>query len=187
MLNVKKGGIVTQILVMLIIVIITTAVILYLVQAGIISPKPAGEEVNILNANFIPISNEGVLVIKQLDLCRAVDDQLNCYVKSETFSIGDPIYIRALVVSTAVNSKLSLVRSYKITDPSGNIILTLDQENERTLETTLSETREESLAFSDALFFNKDLNPGEYILELVVSNPELQKKTTLVRKVTLTE
>src|SRR3989344_2235337 len=138
MLKIKKGGIVTQILVMLILVIITTAVILYLVQTGIISPKPAGEEVDILNANFIPIGNDGVLVIKQLDLCRAVDDQLNCYVKTETFSIRDPLYIRALVTSTAVNSKLSLVRAYKITDFSGNVVLKLDQENERTLETTLS-------------------------------------------------
>lgn len=187
MLNVKKGGIVTRILVILIIVIITTAVILYLVQAGIISPKPAGEEVDILNANFIPISNEGVLVIKQLDLCRAVDDQLNCYVKSETFSINDPVYIRALVVSTAVSGKLKLTRSYKMTDSSGNVILTLDQENERVMETPLSENKEESLAFSDAIFFNSDLNPGEYNLELVVTNPDLQKKTTIVRRVTLTE
>ncbi|PIN73920.1 hypothetical protein COV20_02280 [Candidatus Woesearchaeota archaeon CG10_big_fil_rev_8_21_14_0_10_45_16] len=176
----KKGGLLVQVLVVLIVIILTSGLILYLVSSGVLTPDPARAEVDILNAEFIPLERTGTLTIKEFDMCEFVDEELNCFHKTSEFQRGTNIYLRALVESTVFGGQLSVGRNYRVVDSQGKVILELEDTNQRDFDYDLEGTKE-NLAFSDTLFFEDEVPAGDYELQLIVENQLTMKQATLTR------
>ena len=70
----KRGKVITEILVMMIVIMLTSAIILFLVQSGLITVKAEGEQAPVLNTEFIPLGREGYLAVKDFKFCIYVDE-----------------------------------------------------------------------------------------------------------------
>ena len=171
----------TEILVMLIVVVITSAIILLLVQTGTITVEAENEQVSVLNANFIPVTREGYLTIKDFKFCDFIDFDYNCMNEIETFDLGSEIHFIFTVESSTYNGDIMLVENYRIKGPTGEMLLEVDVSNNFNFD--LSSNKEtEDVTFKDFFIVNQGLPEGEYTMELFIENPLLTKKTTLVKK-----
>ena len=118
-----------EILIFLIVVVLTSAVVLFLVQSGIVTVKADGEEVPILNAEFIPVGREGYVAIKEFQFCDMVDELYNCLGEKNTFQIGGEVHFRFVIESSTWNGEVMLVENYKLKSPTGEILLDVDEED----------------------------------------------------------
>jgi hypothetical protein len=177
----KQGKVMTEILVMLVVVVITSAVILLLVQSGVLEVKAENEQVSVLNANFIPVAREGYLAIKDFRFCNFVDLDYNCIGEVNSFALDSEIHFVFTVESSTFNGDIMLVENYRIKGPTGEMLLEVDVSNNFNFD--LSSNKEtEDVTFKDFFIVNQGLPEGEYTLELLIENPLLTKKTTLVKK-----
>jgi hypothetical protein len=177
----KKGKVAMEILVMLVVIVITSAILLLLIQGGIITVKAENEQVPILNTEFIPMGREGYLTIKDFKFCDFVDNNYNCIGESEDFFLGSEIHFVFVVESSTYNGDIMLVENYRIKSPEGNVLLNVDEKNNFNFDIT-SKERKELITFKDFFIVGSELGESEYTLELVINNPLLNKKTTLVKK-----
>lgn len=177
----KRGRIAVEILVVLVVMIFTSALILVLVKSGVINVRSDVATEPILNAEFLPGGRIGSLAIEDFEFCDFVDDDFNCFNELRDFTRGQNVYVRFLVESTTYNGDVLLVRNYQIKDPSGEIILQVDQSNSYTFEV---EGREESerVVFADYFVLEDDTLLGEYTLNVIVENPLLEKRVTKSEK-----
>ena len=74
-----------------------------------------------------------------------------------------------------------LVENYQIKGPNGELLLGVDEKNNFNFD-LISNEKKELITFKDFFVVGSDLSEGEYTLELIVNNPLLNKKTTLVKK-----
>ncbi len=178
----RTGNIAIQVLLLFITVIVTSAVILALVQTGIISINADEEEISLLDTEFIPVSREGTLSIKEFQFCRTVDENYRCLEERDHFNIGEEVHFRFLAESSTSNGEVMLVENYRLKDPRGNVILDVDEKNNYHFEIP-SRQKKESIAFRDYFVLYPGAVPGEYTLELMLENPLLSKKMTLTQKI----
>ena len=174
----KRGKVITEILVMMIVIMLTSAIILFLVQSGLITVKAEGEQAPVLNTEFIPLGREGYLAVKDFKFCIYVDENYNCLLEKDSFFQGDEVHLFFVVESTAAGGKIMLIENYRLKDPSGKVLVDIDAKNNYHFEMS-SKDKQEIVSFKDYFTLADDAGPGEYTLELVLENPLLNKKITL--------
>ena len=176
----KKGKVAVEILIMLVTIVLTSAIIFLLIQADVIEVKDANSEVSVLNTEFIPMGREGYLAVKEFKFCDFVDPGYNCISEGSNFNSGSEVHFLFVVESSTYNGEIMLAENYKIKGPNGNLLLDIDEKNNFNFEINSKETKE-SITFKDFFFVGSELIDGQYTLELVIENPLLNKKTTLVK------
>ncbi len=179
----KKASI-TELLVMLVLVVLTSAVILYLVHSGIISVKADAEQTPLLNAEFIPVGREGYLALKDFQFCDLVDPGFNCVNPTDTFFIGSQIHFLFHVESSTYNGEIMILENYRITSPSGKLLLDAEEKNNFHFDVT-SKEKKEIATFKDYFTVTEGNEEGTYTLDLILENPLLNKKTTIRKTFTI--
>ncbi len=169
-----------EIVIFLIVVVLTSALVLFLVQSGIVTVKAESEDVSVLNAEFIPVGREGYLAIKEFQFCGAIDDLYNCLEEKSTFQVGEEVHFRFIVESSIWNGEAMIVENYRLKSPSGEVLLDVDEESNYHFNLQ-SAKKKEDIYFKDYFIINPGSEAGEYTLELVVENPLLNKKATLTK------
>lgn len=177
----KQGKIIIGILVIMVVLVLTSALILSLVKAGVIKIKSSGEEVNILNTEFLPFGREGYLAIKGFQFCEDVDENYICSYPTNEFLLGDKVYFRFVVESSTYNNEIMIVENYQIKGPDGSILLEVD-ESDNFYFNSVSTEKNELITFKDYFTVTRDSEVGTYTLELMLENPLLDKKTKLVKE-----
>lgn len=170
-----------EFLVLLIVIVITSSVVLLLVQTGVLTVKAAGEEVSVLNTEFLPYSREAILTVKEVQFCERVE-QFRCIQEKKTFHLGEKVEVLFLAESSTVDGEIYLRRNYRLTDPQGTVVLEMEEAypvQQRSSKQT------ELVAFTDSISTSPEAVPGEYTLEVIVENPLLQKKVIRHEKVRL--
>ncbi len=175
-----KGTIAVQVVIILLVAALTSGIMLLLVHLGVLS-SDSGNEVDVLNAQFVPLERSGDVQVRQVDFCKYVDTQFACYQKSDTFAVGEDVYLRFLVESSTFQGQIMLMRNYRIVDPAGDIIMDLEQQNSYIFEQQ-SGKDSESVAFADYFSLGDSPAVGEYQVEILIENPLLDKRVTLVKR-----
>ncbi len=171
-----------ELLVLFVVVILTSGVLLLLVHTGVITVK-AQEDVPVLNTEFIPLSREGALVVKDFSFCRSVEGT-NCLNPAGYFVPGEEIHFTYTVETSATEGQVMLVQNYRVKDPSGVPFIEARQEDNYYMEKNdAGDTEEISLA--DYFIIHPGSEEGEYTVELVLENPLLNKKVTVSRTFSL--
>lgn len=174
----KRGKFAIEILIILIVVVITSAAIFSLVQSGLIEVKEK-EEVSIIDMEFIPYVREGSLIIKDFKFCKEVGENYDCVEESRRFGKPGPVFFRFIIESTTVNGDVMLVENYRLRDAQGNVLLEVGGKDDFHLVAE-SDKEMQEIYFKDHLLVEEGDKEGKYILELVVENPLLNKKVTLI-------
>ena len=171
----KQGKLAIEILIILIVVTFTAALILFLVKSGVVDVEE-GEDVNFLNTEYITGGREGSLTIQDFSFCISIDDQNNCEFETTNFQFSEEIYFLTSIKSSTVNNQIQLIENYQIKDPNGEIIYDVNQREDFIVEDTSSK-KEETIPITDSFAINFG-DEGEYTLDLIISNPLLNKQTT---------
>lgn len=108
-------GPVVGVLIVLVGVVFTSALILLLLNQGVIS-LDGEEEVSVLNTDFIPVAQEAR--IESVDLCVHIDGD-RCLLSSQDFTIGDDIFVVG-----RVSGLIDVQYQYIISAPGGLEIYT---------------------------------------------------------------
>jgi len=169
-----------QILALMILVVLTSAVVLLLVQTGIVSVKADMDDVPILNTEFIPIERSGELVINEIVFCSLVDEMLSCINPLDDFGQGDHFYIHTTVQSSPQNGQIMLVRNYRLVGPEGFSLMEFDAKDNYYFE--LASKEKETITFADYVATLPDFDDGEYTLDITIENPLLNKKIITTKK-----
>lgn len=177
----KNGKIALEILIILVVMVFTSALILVLVKTGVIAVRSDVTAEPILNAEFLPVGRIGNLAIVSFEFCSFVDDDLNCFEDKDEFTRDENVYVRFLVESTAYNGDVLLIRNYRIKNPSGEIVLEVDQSNSYTFEVE-GGGKSERIVFADFFVMDDESLLGEYTLDVIVENPLLEKRITQSEK-----
>lgn len=177
----KRGKIVTEILVMMVLIVLTSAVILLLVQSGVISVKADVNQADLLNTDFVPYGREGSLVISEFHFCTEVTASFDCLSPKESFSPGDKVHFFFVAESTTSNGEIIIVENYRLRAPNGDLLLDVEGDANFQFDLT-SRERQEEVKFKDYFVVADYLEGGEYTLELVLENPLLNKKVNAVEK-----
>jgi hypothetical protein len=178
----KKGKVAVELLIMLVTIVITSAIIFMLVQADVIKVKPGNADVNVLNTEFIPMGREGFLAIRDFTFCDFISEDYQCTAPGENFAfaLGNAVHFRFVVESSTYNGDIKLIQNYRIKDPNGNLLLDVDEKNNFHFDIK-SDERKELITFKDFFYIGEELPEGIYTLELIISNPLLDKKTTQIK------
>ncbi|MBI4980285.1 hypothetical protein HZC30_01865 [Candidatus Woesearchaeota archaeon] len=179
-MNTQSKG-VTELLILMIVIVMVSGVILLMVRTGIISVSAENEQVQILNTEFIPLGRGGELAIEKFQFCMLVDNNYNCQGESDTFYFGDKVYFRFTIKSSTYNGEIMLVENYRIKNPHGETVLEIDEKRNFDFRKN-SKDKTEAVDFKDYFNLGSDLPEGEYTLELLINNPLIDKKVTLVKK-----
>ncbi len=181
----KKGSMVVEVFVFFVTVVLTSAVVLLLVQKGVLTVRADSTEVNVLNTEFIPFGRGGEVVITHIQFCQYVDEQFNCLEEGNQFQHGERVYVLFTVESSPFEGDIMLLRNYRITSPSGREVLQLDERNTYHLDVQTEKERE-TVVFSNYFDVSDAGEQGEYLLDVVVENPLLEKKVTVQVPFTIT-
>ncbi len=179
MMNTKAQT--TQILVLLILVVFTSAVLLLLINSGIVSVRADANSEQILNTEFLPFGREGTLVIRDFQFCTSISEKYDCIQETDSFHRPESIHFRFVVESTTLQNQILLVENYRVKDALGKVVLEVDHQNDFHFEKRTSDSIEQ-VYFKDFIVSNAEDTPGTYTLELFVENPLLTKKATLIKE-----
>jgi hypothetical protein len=171
----KQGKIVMEFLIMGILVVFTSAIMLVLIQTGVLSVK-ADSDVQVIQTEFL-IQREGSMVIKEFEFCGAVDESYTCLDPKINFQMGDAIHFRFVVETSTSNGEVMAVENYRLRDPLGKILLEVEEEYDLAIRQA-SNKRSDSITFKD-YFIVEDEASGQYTLDLVIENPLIGKRATL--------
>lgn len=177
----RHGTILTEFLVLLIMIVLTSATVLFLVKSGVLMVRADGEEVSVLDTEFIPVGREGYLAIKEFQFCSDVGELYNCIDEKDTFKIGEEVYFRFVVESSTSNGEVRLVENYRIKGIDGAVLFDVHDENNYPFNIQ-SNKKTEHIYFKDHLITEAGDNAGEYTLELLIENRLLNKKSTVIKK-----
>ena len=176
----RKGKIAIEILIMLVTIVLTSAIIFILIQADVLNVKESNSEVSVLNTEFIPMGREGYLAIRELFFCDFIDESYQCISPGNNFELGNAVHFMFVVESSTYNGDIKLIKNYRIKGPSGELLLDVDEKNNFHFDISSEETTEQ-VTFKDYFFIGEELPVGQYSLELVIENPLLDKRTTLIK------
>lgn len=181
----KTAKIALQIMIVLVIVVVTSSLLLLLVRTGLLEVKETSGA-NLLDAEFIPITREGYLVIKDLKFCSYVDADFECIRESNVFDLGDQVHFIFNVESSVYRGEVKLVKNYAVKGTRGETLLAVDETNNFYFDVTSSKAIEE-VKFRDYFTVGEDLELGNYTLEMVISNPLLNKQTKIIKQFEITD
>ncbi len=176
------GASMVEFLVLLIMIVLTSATVLFLVKTGIVAVRADGEEVSVLDTEFIPIGREGYLAIKEFQFCEKVDELYNCVGEEDMFNIGEEVHFRFVVESSVSNGEVMLVENYRLKGPSGEVLLEVSEDSNYHLGLE-SNKKKELIYFKDYFIVNEGSDHGEYTIDLIIENLLLNKKTTLTKNI----
>ena len=176
----KQASLIIEMLVLMILVVLTSGIVLFLVQSGILTVKAENEAVPILNAEFIPLVREGYLTVPEFQLCSRIDRSYTCLQEKENFVLGEEVHFRFVVESSVFNGEVMIIENYRLLDPSGKVILDVDEQNNFHFD-ALSSDETEKITFKDYFVAGYELAEGEYSLELYVDNPLLNKNVKITK------
>ncbi len=192
------ASVMLELLIFVITVILTTTIVLFLVQTGVIGVQTneqgeserAGQEVSILNAEFLPLGREGTLGINEFQWCNFVNERYQCVGEkggeNDNFVLGEEVHFRFVVESSTVNGELMLVENYRLLEPTGNVILDFGQRNDFTVN-LYSSKKSELVTFKDYFIIEPGSESGSYTLELSVKNPLLNTQARITQKIMVRE
>lgn len=180
-----QGNIAVKILSILVVAVITSVLVLVLVKTGIISVKGEHEPVEVLNMEFLPLRNVGNIDVKEFSFCQSVDETFNCIAKS-SFNFGEQVHFKYLVESAVFDGQVMVVKNYRIKSPSGQLLLDADSKDNFYVDVR-SRKPAETITFKDYFTLLGTGETGEYTLELIIENPLIQKKATVVKKFEVVE
>jgi hypothetical protein len=175
----KKAKIELEILIFLIIILVISGTIFALIRAGIISVRPGTEQVSVLNTEFIPLAREGSLAIKDFQFCGWVNNQYACIEPRSEFSFNEPVRFTFQVESSAYNGYIKLVENYRVTAPSGSVVLEAEDKSNFNYDLKSSKVTEK-VSFKDYFTINGG-ETGTYTLNLIIYNSLLDKRVTLTK------
>lgn len=170
-----------EILVFIILVVFTSAIVLGLIHFEIIKVRPSdGEEPSILNAEFIPFERDGNLLVKKFEFCETVTSTYECLNPKTTFQKGQPTSFKVIMESDTIDNQIKLEENYRIKGPQDQVYLEVgDRESFHYEKQSINPS--EIVALADSFTVSTDLPSGTYTIEVFVTNPLINKKTTLTR------
>lgn len=177
----KQGKALIELLVILVVMVITSSVVLILVNAGVISVKAEHEPVSVLNAEFIPVGRAGHLAVKEFSFCETIDDNYICINEKNRFTFNDEVYFKFILETSTFDGEVLVIKNYRLRSPSGELLIDVDAKDNFFFELKSSK-QTELITFKDFFIILNDGETGEYTLELVLENPLIDKRTTLVKK-----
>ena len=169
-----KANLALQIFLWLITIVVTAAVILLLVKYDVLAVNASSEE-PIIASDFLPLGRGGSLSFVDIRFCQLVDENYVCYNEEENFISGDKVYVVFLAKTSNYEGTVTLSRNYRLINPLGKTIVEMDDKNEYSFSMDTNKD-EETIVFSDYFLTTENYIPGEYILELLVKNPLLNKE-----------
>jgi len=176
----RKAKVELEILIFLIIILIISGIIFGLIRAGILSVRPGTEQVSVLNTEFIPLVREGSMGIKDFKFCGWVDEQYACIDPKSSFAFNEAVRFTFKVESSPYNGYIKLVENYRVTAPSGSIVLEAEDKSNFNYDLKSSKSTEE-VSFKDYFTINGGETPT-YTLNLIMYNPLLDKRVTLTKE-----
>jgi len=176
----RKGKLAMEVLVILIVVVVTSGVMFSLVRAGVLEVKPEGEA-SVLDTEFIPMGRGGYLGIEDFKFCEGVDVDYQCLGEKKAFEKPSLVFFRFTVKSTTVRGEVILVENYRLKDKEGKVLLEAE-EKDNFYYKVKSDKEVQEIYFKDYLVIEKGDEAGKYTLELILENPLLNKKVTLVKE-----
>ncbi len=189
----SRGSVLIEVLVLLATVIATSIAVLLLVQFRVIDVSAdagavgsdAGKEV--LNANFLPVAQEdareeSILAVKDFEFCADVDENFNCLGEKKNFMLGNTVHFVFRVETTAVQNKIALVQNYRLIDPKGRVVLEADEQRDFHFNLQTGENTA-AVVLKDYFIAGYEMPEGEYLFELHLENPILNKRVKVVKKV----
>ena len=184
----KKGGVAVESLLLLVTVVFTSAIIFYLIQSGIVavegSSGGSAASEQFLNVEFLPIEQGGTLAISDFSFCYRDDmnfEKLGCNFDRTLFFVGDEIHFSYEVISSSYLGEIFLTENYRVLGPNDEVILDVAAVNDIEYEAKAQVT------FRDYFVLGKDERPGEYTLELIITNKLISKEAVLRKKITVLE
>lgn len=169
-----------EILVFLMVAVFTSAAVLFLVQAGVLSVRASGEDVPLLDTEFVPVAREGHLVVKEFQFCSYVDDHYDCLLPRDGYAQGEEVFFRYVVESSAHDGQVMIIKNYRLIEPDGVVVLEADEHSNVPVEVTVDDKRE-IVTFKDSFVIGSAAPPGRYTLILLLENP-LAAKSVKVRE-----
>lgn len=176
----KTGKSLAGFLGVLIVIAMTSATMFLLVRYGIVEVKERGET-EVLNMDFIPFVREGYLVLEDFKFCDSVDEGYNCKGESSRFFSREEVYFRFIIGSSVSEGEVKLVENYRLKNPQGEVLLEAEQKDNYYFEMK-SGKEKELVYFKDYFTLGSELEEGEYTFELLMENPLLSKKVSVVKK-----
>ena len=176
----QRASVVIEIILFMVLVVVTSAVVLLLVRSGVIMVKAENEDISVLNAEFLPYERSGTVVMKEFEFCTAIDEQFHCITPTTHFTPGSEVHFLYRVDSSSWNGDIALVKNYRITGPDKVVLLDVDERNNYVYQEKSTE-KVQTLTFKDYFMVSPLAPAGEYTLELVLSNPLLDKKVTVTK------
>ena len=177
----KRGNAMIELLGVLVVIVVTSAVVLLLISSGVISVRAEEDDLPLLNTEFIPFGQEGYLVVQNFQFCDSVDDNYQCLNPKQQFVLGEEVHFRFTVESSSRNGDIIVVENYRILGPGGELLLDVDAENDFYFDLKTRKPTE-LISFQDYFVISSPLPTGIYTLELVLENPLINKKTTVVKR-----
>jgi len=177
----RKGSIVIELLIILAVMAITSAVVLLLINSGVISLRTDYEPVQVLNTEFLPVGRAGHLAVREFSFCENIDRSYVCVNQKDRFNFGDEIHFKFVLETSTADGEVLIVKNYKIKGPNGALLLDADAKDNFYFEIRSKKERE-LITFKDFFILLGDGEKGEYVLELVLENPLIDKRTVLVER-----
>ena len=175
-----QGSAMVELLILLVVVALTSGVILFLVQTGVLQVRSSSAEYDsLLNAEFIPLAQEGRLAVQGFQCCSFVDENYRCLEEKKRFTAGERVYFRFAVETSTVSGDVLLVQNYRLKDAFGKVLLEVDEQSNNYARK--SHVRETEVLYFKDFIVSEAGDEGAYTFELLIENPLLQKKATLIK------
>ncbi len=172
---------ITEILVFITLAVLSSAGVLALLHYDIVQVRPPSpNDQPILNAEFIPFERDGNLVVQKFEFCESVTNSYECINPKNSFQKGKPTSFKITMQSDTIDRQVKLEENYRILGPQGQVFLEVGDRESFHYEKTSSKTTE-IVALADSFTVSTDLPSGTYTLEVFVTNPLINKKTSLTR------
>lgn len=180
-----RGSILIEALVLLATVIATSIAVLLLVQFNVIDVSASESKESVLNADFLPlVQEEGMLLVKDFQLCGLVNPAYECIAPETTFYTGDSVHFRYAVESSTRNGQIILIKKYRLLDETGRAWIEVNEKNTLYVEGAASGAIENVL-FKDSFYLGTEVPAGKYTLELSIENPLIDKEVTSLQRFTV--
>ena len=179
----KKGEFAKEALLMLVTIVITSALVFSLVQFGLVNVDEQASNDDFLNTEFVPYNRGGELTIRDFRFCSKTNAASGCVIEQNIFQLGEEVHFFFDAATTVYGGDLVLAENYRLINPSGKVLLEINENEDFVFEKRSAESRE-AIHFTDFFYLGENELVGVYTIELVVRNPITSKEATLTKQFT---